>query len=84
MSIQKYHVVIEVTETRYYEKSFEINSNDYFEPDEEVPADMLSEIQDLLEEVFIEDFEYAQDSWEQIESAVGPSDGVCVESIEVI
>ena len=84
MSIQKYHVVIEVTETRYYEKSFEINSDDYFEPDEEVPADMLSEIQDLLEEVFIEDFEYAGDSWEFIESAVGSSDGVCVETVEVI
>ena len=84
MSIQKYHVVIEATEKHYYEKSFEIDSNDYFEPDEEVPADMLSEIQDLLEAVFIEDFEYTQDSWHFIESAVGPSDGVCVESIEAI
>ena len=84
MSIEKYHVVIEVKETHYYEKSFEIDSDDYFEPDEEVSADMLSEIQDILEEVFIEDFEYAQDSWELIESTVGPSDGVCVESVELI
>ena len=84
MSIQKYHVVIEATEKYYYEKSFEIDSDDYFELDEEVPADMLCEIQDLLEVVFIEDFEYAQDGWHFIESAVGPSDGVCVESIEVI
>ena len=84
MVIQKFHVVIEVTESRYYEKSFEVNSDDYFESNEEVPTDMLSEIQDLLEEVFIEDFEYSQDSWGLIESAVGPSDGVCVDSVEAI
>ena len=84
MSIQKYHVVIELKETFYYEKSFEIDSSDYYEPDEEAPADILSDNQDLLEEVFTEDFEYARDSWKLIESSVGPDDGVFVDSIEII
>lgn len=84
MSIQNYHVVIELKETFYYEKTFEIDSNDYYEPGEEAPADILSDNQDLLQEVFLEDFEYSSDSWKMIESAVGPDDGVCVESIKLI
>jgi hypothetical protein len=84
MPIQKYHVVIQVKETLCYEKSFEIDSNDYYEPGEDFPVDMLSNNQDLLEEVFLEDFEYSSDIWEFIEFAVFSSDGVCVESIKLI
>lgn len=84
MSIQKYKVVIEVIDTRYYEKIFEFDSDDFYEPDEEVPLNMYEGCPELLEEVINEDFLSNPETWEWNEPAIGSSDGFSIEEVELI
>ncbi len=50
MAIQKFKVIIEVIETKYFEKIFDFNSVDFYEEDEEIPTNMYDEIPELLDE----------------------------------
>lgn len=84
MPIQKYKVIIEVIDTRYYEKVFEFDSDDFYEPDEEVPQNMYEECPELLEEVINEDFLSDSGSWEWDEPEIGPGDGFFIEKVELI
>ncbi len=84
MAIQKFKVIIEVIETKYFEKIFDFNSVDFYEEDEEIPTNMYDEIPELLEEEIIEDFFNDSDSWTWNEPAIGSGDGFFIESIELI
>lgn len=84
MKIQKFKVVIELVETKYYEKVFELNSNDFYEQHEKTPQNMYSEIPDLLNEIFVEDFEYISDTWIWDQPAISPRDGVYIDTVQLL
>ena len=49
MPIQKFKVTMEVIDTRYYEKIFDFDSEDFYEPDDEIPNNMYEVVPELLE-----------------------------------
>lgn len=84
MPAQKFKVTIEIIESRYFTKIFELDSSEFYDPNNLIPNNMYDEISDLLDEIFIEDFEYMSDCWECNQAAVGPNDGVFIETVELI
>ena len=84
MSIQKFKVVIEVIETKYFEKIFEFDTDNFYDPEEEIPQNMHEEDPDIIEDVIEEDFLNDPDSWNWNQPAIGSSDGFCIEDIELI
>jgi hypothetical protein len=84
MPIQKFKVVIEVIETKYFEKIFEFDSDDFYDSDEEIPQNMHEEDPDIIEDVIEEDFLNDPDSWNCNQPAIGNRDGFFIESVELI
>jgi len=84
MPIQKFRAIIEVIETKYFEKIFEFDSDDFYDPGEEVPQNMYEDDSCLMDELIEEDFINDVDSWEWNQPAIGSNDGFSIESVDLI
>ena len=84
MAIQKYRVIVELIETRYYEKTFDIESDNFYEPDEEIPPNIYEDLPEILEDIFCNNFQDDFDSWEWNKPAIGNRDGLFIEQVELI
>ncbi len=84
MAMQRYKVIMEVIDTKYYEKTFDFDSDDFYEPNEIVPQNMYDEIPELLEEIIYEDFQDDSSSWDWNKPEIGNRDGVFIEQVELI
>ena len=51
MAIQKFKVIMELIDTKYFEKTFEIESDDFYEPDDLVPQNIYEDLPEILEEI---------------------------------
>jgi len=84
MPIQKFKAIIEVIDTKYFEKIFEFDSDDFYDSDEEIPQNMYEDGADFIEEIIRNDFSCDWNSWEWNQPAIGNRDGFFIESIELI
>ena len=79
MPIQKFKVTMEVIDTRYYEKIFDFDSEDFYEPDDEIPNNMYEDVPELLEEVINDDFLDSPSDWDWNQPEIGSGDGFFIE-----
>jgi len=84
MATQKYKVIMELIDTKYFEKTFEIESDDFYEPDDVVPQNIYEDLPEILEEIFCNDFQDNSHGWGWNEPAIGNRDGFFIEQIELI
>jgi hypothetical protein len=84
MPIQKFKVTMEVIDTRYYEKIFDFDSEDFYEPDDEIPNNMYEDIPELLEEVINDDFLDSPSDWDWNQPEIGSGDGFFIEKVELM
>ena len=84
MPIQKFKVTMEVIDTRYYEKIFDFDSEDFYEPDDEIPNNMYEDVPELLEEVINDDFLDSPSDWDWNLPEIGSGDGFFIEKVELM
>ncbi|QWD10068.1 hypothetical protein G6713_04980 [Polynucleobacter paneuropaeus] len=85
MSIQKFKVIVEVIDTKYFEKIFEFDSDDFYDPEEEIPQNMYeSDFDEIMEDIIMQDFSSDPNSWEWNQPAIGNRDGLYIEQVVLI